>query len=159
VIRQIAREEIKTCVEVIRKSFGTVAKEFNLTQENCPGHTSFIKVEKLNEQYDAGRLMFVYLYKGIIVGYFSLLGNDDKIYELDNLAVLPEYRHKSFGKEMIVFAINKIRELGGNAMTIGIIEENVKLKNWYSDLGFIHIGTKRYEHLPFTVGFMKIICL
>jgi len=41
-------------------------------------------------------------------------------------------------------------------MTIGIIEENEKLKKWYSDLGFVHIGTKKFEHLPFTVGFMEI---
>lgn len=51
-IRHIKREEIEICIQVIRKSFGTVEQELNLTQENCPAHTSFMKVEKLYKQYD-----------------------------------------------------------------------------------------------------------
>jgi ribosomal protein S18 acetylase RimI-like enzyme len=157
-IRQIQKDEIEKCVQVIIKSFGTVAQEFNLTQENCPGHTSFMKVEKLYKQYDEGRPMFAYLDSGIIVGYFSLCKNDDRSFELDNLAVLPEHRHKGYGREMIIFAMGKVREMGSNKMTIGIIEENTKLRNWYIDLGFICIGTRKYNTLPFTVEFMEIGC-
>ena len=155
-IRQIERDDIKVCVQVIRKSFGTVAQEFSLTKENCLGHASFMKVEKLYKQYDGGRPMFAYLDKGIIVGYFSLSKNDGGSFELNNLAVLVEYRHKGYGREMIIFAIDKVREMGSNKMTIGLIEESTKLRNWYSGLGFIHTGKRKYKHLPFTVGFMKI---
>ena len=155
-IRQIERDEIKVCVGVIIKSFGTVAQEFSLTKENCPGNASFMKVEKLYKQYDEGRPMFAYLDNSIIVGYFSLRKNDGGSFELNNLAVLVEYRHKGYGREMIIFAMDKAREMGSNKMTIGLIEESMKLRNWYSSLGFIHTGTRRYKHLPFTVGFMKI---
>jgi diamine N-acetyltransferase len=155
-IRKIDSSEIDECVSVIRKSFASVAKEFGITETNCPNHTSFMKAEKLQMQYDSGRLMFAYMDKKKIVGYFSLASNGDGNYELDNLAVLPEYRHKGYGEEMIAFAINKARELGSSKISIGIIEENTKLKNWYRDLGFIHIGTKIFEYFPFTVGFMEI---
>lgn len=155
-IRQIERDEIKVCVQVIRKSFGTVAQEFSLTKENCPGNASFMRGEKLYKQYDGGRPMFAYLDNGIIVGYFSLSKNDGGSFELNNLAVLVEYRHKGYGREMIIFAMDKVREMGSNKMTIGLIEESTKLRNWYSSLGFIHTGTRKYKHLPFTVGFMKI---
>ncbi|WP_291640244.1 GNAT family N-acetyltransferase [Clostridium sp.] len=155
-IRQIERDEIKVCVQVIKKSFGTVAQEFSLTKENCLGNASFMKVEKLYKQYDGGRPMFAYLNNGIIVGYFSLRKGDGGNFELNNLAVLVKYRHKGYGREMIVFAMDKVREMGSNKMTIGLIEENTKLRNWYSSLGFIHTGTRKYKHLPFTVCFMKI---
>ena len=155
-IRFIERDEIKVCVQVIRKSFGTVAQEFSLTKENCPGNASFMKVEKLYKQYDEGRPMFAYLDKGIIVGYFSLSKNDGGSFQLNNIAVLVEYRHKGYGREMIIFAMDKVREMGSNKITIGLIEESTKLRNWYSGLGFIHTGTRKYKHLPFTVGFMKI---
>jgi hypothetical protein len=46
-------------------------------------------------------------------------------------------------------------EFGGNKITIGIIDENTVLKDWYSANGFIHTGVKRYEHLPFAVGYME----
>ena len=129
-IRQIERDEIKVCVEVIRKSFETIAQQFNLTKENCPGNASFMKAEKLYKQYDEGRLMFAYLDNCIIVGCFSLIKNDAGSFELNNLAVLVEYRHKGYGREMIIFAIDKVREMGSNKITIGLIEENTKLKNW-----------------------------
>ena len=93
-IRKIERDEIKVCVQVIRESFGTVAQEFSLTKENCLGNASFMKVEKLYKQFDGGRLMFAYLDSGMIVGYFSINKNDGGIFELNNLAVLKEYRHK-----------------------------------------------------------------
>ncbi|MBU3182135.1 GNAT family N-acetyltransferase [Clostridium psychrophilum] len=155
-IRQIERDEIKVCVQVIRKSFETVAQEFSLTKDNCPGNARFVEVEKLYKQYDAGRPMFAYLDNGIIVGYFSLSKNKGRSFELNNLAVLVEYRHKGYGREMIIFAMDKAREMGSNKMTIGLIEESTKLKNWYSGLGFIHTGARKYKHLPFTVSFMKI---
>ncbi|MGV8982456.1 GNAT family N-acetyltransferase [Clostridium sp.] len=156
-IRQIERDEIKVCVQVIKKSFGTVAQEFDLTKENCPGNASFMKVEKLYKQFDEGRPMFAYLDSGIVVGYFSLRKNDGGNFELNNLAVLVEYRHKGYGREMIIFAMDKAREMGGNKMTIGLIEESTKLRNLYSSIGFTHTGTRKYKHLPFTVGFMKIV--
>lgn len=155
-IRHIKREDIEICVQVIRKSFETIAQEFSLSKDNCPGHTSFIQIEKLYKQYDEGRLMFSYIHKDSIVGYFSLVANNDGSYELDNLAVLREFRHKGFGREMVSFAIDKVRELGSNKITIGIIEENTRLKNWYSSIGFIHTGIRKYRNLPFEVGFMEI---
>ena len=49
----------------------------------------------------------------------------------------------------------KIKELGGNKITIGIVEDNTVLKEWYTANGFIHTGTKQYGSLPFTVGHME----
>jgi len=48
-----------------------------------------------------------------------------------------------------------VKSYGGNKISIGIIEENTKLKDWYLKLGFTHISTRKFKHLPFTVGFME----
>ena len=90
-----------------------------------------------------------------LVGYVSLSQENDGVYELHNLAVLPEHRHEGYGKKLLDFCKNKIKALGCNKITIGIIEENTVLKNWYTANGFAHKGTKTFAHLPFTVGFME----
>ncbi len=36
-----------------------------------------------------------------------------------------------------------------------IIEENTVLKNWYIANGFVHTGTKKFDHLPFTTGYLE----
>ena len=53
-------EQLPVCLEIIHKSFKTVADKFNFTKENCPRHTSFMPIEKLEEQYKNGFKMFLY---------------------------------------------------------------------------------------------------
>ena len=150
------KEQLNICLEIIRNSFLTVAGEFGLTENNCPSHTAFITMDKLKMQFDDGRPMFLFYQGDIPVGYFSLAKCSDEEWELNNLAVLPEYRHLGIGKAMVDYAVAMVKTYGGKRMSIGIIEENVVLKDWYFKLGFKHISTHRFVHLPFTVGFMKM---
>ena len=41
-IHSIKPYELESALRIIRNSFATVADEFHLTKENCPGHTMFI---------------------------------------------------------------------------------------------------------------------
>jgi ribosomal protein S18 acetylase RimI-like enzyme len=100
--------------------------------------------------------MFGYFSDGKIVGYVSLIKNSDISFEMNNLSILPKFRHKGYGKELLDICTSKVKELSGNKITIGIIEENTKLKEWYTAYGFIHTGTRTFGHLPFTVGFMEL---
>ncbi len=58
---------------------------------------------------------------------------------------------------MLDFAKVKVLGLGGKVINIAIIEENTILKTWYALNGFIHLGTKEFDQLPFTVGFMECV--
>ena len=51
------------------------------------------------------------------------------MFELRHLAILPEYRHKGFGKTLLDFCKAKVKELGGSKITLGIMEENTVLKD------------------------------
>lgn len=148
-------EQLNICLDIIHKSFQTVADEMNLIKDNCPSYTAFMPIEKLISQFENNTPMFLYQYNGCFAGYFSLSINDDSV-ELNNLAVLPEYRHLGIGKELVDYAITYSKNiLGANKIKIGIVEENTILKEWYEKIGFVHTGTKKFEHLPFTVGFME----
>lgn len=148
--------QLNTCLYIIHKSFQTVADDMGLTKDNCPGHTAFMPLEKLQNQFDNGNAMFLCKHNNVLVGYFSLSVNDAGA-ELNNLSVLPEYRHLGIGKELVSYAADYSKNtLGANKVKIGIIEENTVLKEWYKTLGFVHTGTIKFEHLPFTVGFMEL---
>lgn len=90
-----------------------------------------------------------------MIGYMSLSKEGDDTFELHNLAVLPEYRHNGFGKLLLDYAKDSVKKLGGKAIKIGIIEESTVLKNWYMANGFVHTGTKKFSHLPFTSGYLE----
>ena len=154
-IKQIQYSELECCVSIIQQSFSDIAEKFNITRDNCPTHTSFTTMQNLQHHWDNGYLMHGYYLNNTMIGYASLEIKGLSTFELRNLAVLPEYRHMGYGKQILDFCKMKVRELNGNIITLGIIEENTMLKNWYIANGFIHIGTKLFEHLPFTVGFME----
>ena len=154
-IRKIEKDELEACLGVIHQSFETVAEEFGLTKENCPRHTSFMPLCFLETQMEWGWHMFG-LYTGKkMVGYMSLSKERDGAFELHNLAVLPKYRHNGCGKLLLDHAKDVVKMLGGNVIKIGIIEESTVLKNWYAANGFVHKGTKKFEHLPFTSGYLE----
>lgn len=154
-IYEAAYDELPECLEVIHRSFGTVADEFGLTKENCPKHTGFLPLSALETHFDLGWRMFG-LYAGKkIIGYMSLSREQDGFYELHNLAVLPEYRHRGFGKLLLDHAKSVVESENGKGIKIGIIEESTVLKAWYEENGFTHIGTKKFDHLPFTCGYLQ----
>jgi len=143
--------------EVIRRSFATVAEEFALTQENCPSHPSFITSEKLARKFIGNYYPFGYFTDGKLVGFVSLVDIGKNTYEMSTVCILTEYRRYGYGKALLDFCKEKVKKLGGEKITIGIIEENTVLKDWYIMNGYVHTGTKRFDHLPFTVGYMELI--
>ena len=156
-IREVRREDIPECVDLIKKSFRTVADEFGYTEENAPRFTAFATTEDrlLWHMFCEHRSMFVYEEDGVLCGYYSLLIQDNNECELNNLAVLPEYRHKGIGKQLLEHAYSTARDSGCKLMNIGIVEENKLLRKWYEDNGAVHVGTQKYDFFPFTCGYMK----
>lgn len=92
---------------------------------------------------------------GKIIGYYSLELQDNNQCELNNLCVLPQYRHKHIGANLIEDACTKAKREGYKKINIGIVEENIVLRKWYEENGFIHIGTKKFDFFPFTCGYME----
>jgi len=157
-IREMTRDEIPVCVDIIRKSFMTVADEFGFTEENAPRFTAFaVNDERLIYQLDVqNRLMFVYVDDGVLCGYYNLLMNESGECELGSLSVLPEYRHKGYGKELVEHAIKQARKAGFAKLNLSIVEENQVLRKWYEQNGAVHLGTKKFDFFPFTCGYMEI---
>ena len=158
-IKQLNLSDFPIAAEVIRASFTTVAKDFGITKENCPKHTSFITTDEIQKNSDWGWLIYGLYEDNQLIGHVSISKSreTDRVYEIHNVAVLPEYRHRSYGKQLLDFCKTKVKEMGGIKIILGMIEENTILKNWYAANGFIHSGTKRFTHLPFMVGFMEWI--
>ena len=154
-ISEVKASDLLRCLDVIRQSFKTVADDFGLRYENCPGHTSFITPDVLDAQMNRGWHMYALYAEEDIIGYMSVSKESDDSCELHNLAVLPEYRHNGFGKLLLDHAKEAVKSLGGNTIKISIIEENTVLKNWYIANGFVHTGTKKFDYLPFTSGYLE----
>ena len=157
-IKEIDKSQIAECVNVIRKSFLTVANEFGFTPENAPRFTAYATtVERLFYQLEyEHRLMMAYFSdEGKILGYYSLMFLENSECELSNLCVLPEFRHKKIGEALLEDAIARAKRNNCTKLKIGIVEENKVLRRWYEAHGFVHTHTEKYDFFPFTCGYME----
>lgn len=156
-IREMNRDEIPVCVDIIRKSFQTVADEFGFTKENAPGFTAFAMTEEriLNWMEVEHRLLYVCEEDGVLCGFYCLLFKEDSC-ELGSLSVLPEYRHKGIGRKLLDHACEIARSKGAGKLDLSIVEENKVLRSWYEQNGAVHLGTKKFDFFPFTCGYMEI---
>ena len=155
-IRTVNFNDINECVNVIKDSFLTVAQEFGFTVENAPRFTAFATTEQrlswqLNNEH---RPMYVFVVDKKIIGYYSLALLKNNECELNNLCVLPEYRHNGIGKKLLLHSFDTAKNLGCTKMNIGIVEENQRLKKWYETFDFEYIGTQKFDFFPFTCGYM-----
>lgn len=158
-IKEIKEDDIAECVDVIRRSFYTVAEELGFTIDNAPHFTAFATTQdRLQYQLkNEHRQMYAYYVNNDkIIGYYSLELQDNNQCELNNLCVLPQNRHKHIGTKLLEDACIKAKKAGCKKINIGIVEENKVLKKWYVENGFIHTGTKKFDFFPFTCGYMEM---
>lgn len=119
-IRMMKSEELAECVGVIRAAFATVADEFGITAENAPRFTAFAtNNERLWWHLEQERRpMYVYCVEDRVVGYYSLALLRDGTIELNNLAVIPEYRHQGIGGKLLLHALEEGKRQNCTALKI-----------------------------------------
>ena len=150
-IRRIEKEELPVCLDFIHLCFSTVAEKFGLTRESCPGHNAYMPMEKLENFWNWGFMMFGLFEENQngeneLVGYFSISKDPEKkdTWMLHNLCVKSKMRKQGYGKLLLDFAKKKTRELGGKILFLDFINDYTELKEWYFKNGFELKSTVKY---------------
>ena len=154
-IRQANEADIDTLVTLLRSSFSDVAERFELTIENCPKNLAFCTKEWVKSDLDRGLRYYILEEDDRPCGCAAIEKAGPDVCYLERLAVLPQYRRKGYGKALVNHIFDQAGKNGAQKVEIGIISEDTKLKNWYSQFGFVRKGTKKFDHLPFIVAFMS----
>ncbi len=154
-IKKMKTVDIPSCARVIRKGFYTVANEFHLTIDNCKTNGAFIKSNKLLQEKSKGTEFFYLSYKMKKIGFMGIKQVDSKAYEIQKITILPKYRHNGFGAILLNYAIEYAENRNAEFINVNIINENLKLKQWYLNNGFKFLYTEKFDTLPFIVGYMS----
>ncbi|MDR0835922.1 MAG: GNAT family N-acetyltransferase [Tannerella sp.] len=153
-----SQDDFKIFAKLLNESFKTIAKEFGLTRENTPTNNAFISAKDLKAQLMDNREFYYFDMDNRAIGFIAIeksLSKTETFY-IEKVAVHPHYRHKGIGRELLNFAIGRIRDLNGERISIGLIQSNIQLKEWYKQQGFNEVVVKSFNHLPFNVCFMEL---
>ena len=150
-------QDVSEIVRVLNLSHGTIAGDFNFTKEDNPTNNAFIDEKTLREQLKNGLALYGLKMGNRLVGCIAIEKSkrEADTYYIEKISVLPEFRHQGIGVRLMDFATAKIKDAGGQIISIALIDSNTKLKKWYLSQGFIETGFKDFEHLPFRVCFMR----
>lgn len=136
-IREISEHELKEWHDVLETSY----MDAYGNQER--GRS--IAYEDLLAEYKSGHMFFVSLKDDTFIGVLRLMRRDDH-YQIKDIAVLPEYKHKGYGKELIEFAKTKAKELGANKISLGFFDDNLPLRKWYEKQSFSSVTTFSFDN-------------
>jgi len=150
-------EDSDECLDVIRHSFITITEDFGITRENTPTNPAFLSKDRFTEHLENDVILFGLFDEKQMAGCIAIEAapNEEGVFYLERLAVLPEYRHRGYGKTLVDRAFEYAGERNGTTVSIAIIDEHELLKSWYMDYGFEISGRKNFSHLPFNVCFLK----
>ena len=154
-IRKAVYKDSAVISAIIRESYRDVADRFELTAENCPKHPSNCTDEWIEKDLARGVWYFLLEINHRSVGCAALEKVDAALCYLERLAVLPEQRHRGYGKMLADHVIDQAERIGAKRISIGIIAADTTLKHWYGHMGFVEGETKSFAHLPFLVMFME----
>ena len=152
-----AEKELLQCVALMRDAFGTVAKEFCLTEVSAPTNAAFTTIDNLQSHLQHGMTLYGMFFGSKLVGCVAVKKSkaDALVFYMERLAVAPEERHRGYGDKLLGFAMEKIQEKGGMTASIGLMDNNSKLKEWYQSKGFVQHDCRRIAGLPFKVCYMS----
>jgi N-acetylglutamate synthase-like GNAT family acetyltransferase len=153
-IREAKKSDIDVLVTLLRNSFRGVAEKFGITEENNPMSLAFCTNERIENDLKKDLTYYILEMDDQSCGCVALERAKPGVCYLMRLAVLPEHRSKGYGKMLVHHIFEKARAAGARRVEIAMISRDTRLKKWYKKLGFIQKGTKKFDHLPFTVAFM-----
>ncbi len=148
-------DEMEACVQVIRKSFATVARIYHLTPQNAPANGAFITINRIEELHVEGSYFIGYFEGDLLVGTAVVHQAVGGVFRIEKLAVLPQFRHHGIGAELLESAEEAVQEQDGRIVNIGVINENILVKHWFHKHGFAELEIKQFPGHPFSVCFME----
>jgi ribosomal protein S18 acetylase RimI-like enzyme len=141
--------DAKIITDILNKSFLTVASQFNFTKDNAPRFPAFINSTVIEKQLMAGLKIYGYSINDQIVACIGYSYCKERVYSIERLAVLPEYRHLGIGKKLMEYTESKIKAEDGSVAEIHVVDLNDTLVEWYKKLAYKQIRIDVLTNMPF----------
>ncbi len=144
-------------LQVTRTAFAAQALQLRITRESNPHHGAFETLDDLRERMNNGEQpVLAYLDQRLVGSVrFRIASHDPLEGHISRLAVLPEFRGRQFGVELMQFAEKQLRKRGATRSLLGIVEVFDRLRVFYESLGYAEVERRQREHLPFGVIIMR----
>lgn len=156
-IHSVEYEQLPLCLQTLHEAFGESAQRFGYTKETYPSSAAYITLEELIEAKKNGVHTYAAIVEGgKVAGCVQLWKQGGGVYAFRRFAVLPEYQKLGIGRALVSHCRDRAALYGGKKLTLLMINENQKLKDFYISNGFFVVCTKRDDTYPFEYAIMEV---
>ncbi len=156
-IHSVEEYQLPLCLQTLHTAFRESAERFGYTKETYPSSGAYITLEELTNAKKRGVHMYAACVEGgKVAGYVQLEKTADGIYAFRRFAVLPEYQKLGIGRALVSHCRDRATLYGGKKLTLVMINENTKLKDFYISNGFRVIKTANDGTYPFEYAVMEL---
>ena len=156
-IHSVEDHQLPLCLEALHSAFGEMAKRLGYTKETYPSSAAYITLEELQKAKACGVHMYAACVEGgKVAGYVQLQKLETGIYAFRRFAVLPEYQKLGIGRALVSHCRERAALYGGKKLTLIMINDNQKLKDFYISNGFKVISVNKDDTCPFEYSVMEL---
>ncbi len=156
-IHSVEYEQLESCLETIHAAFGESARIFGYTKQTYPQSGAYLTLEELTAAKAAGVHMYAACVEGgRVAGFVQLQKTAAGEYSLRRFAVLPQYQSLGIGRALISHCRDRAALYGGRKLSLLMIDENQKLKDFYISNGFHVTSTQSSDEYPFVYSIMEL---
>jgi predicted GNAT family N-acyltransferase len=157
-IQEVTIDEAELIIKIISASFLEQAALLGLTRQNCPKYVAFETLEDLKRRHKEINENLVIGFEGGepigTIRYNKSTQTSENGF-INRLAVLPAFRGRNFGRELMNYAEEQLRINYVKKVEISIVSQFESLKRYYHELGYKSIGDRKFDLFPFEVHFME----
>lgn len=146
-LKSNTKENTSTPRLILRKATNADAKE--IAWQNSIYFNIEFKEEVTiipEEEEKLGTTIYIAEVKGKIIGKVHL-GINGQVGGIYGLGILPEYRGKGYGRDLLISAIEKLKEQNLKDIMLQVVVANKRALNLYKSCGFQETSTMNYYEL------------
>lgn len=155
-IHSVEEHQLPDCLKTLHAAFGESAKIYGYTRESYPSSGAFITLDDLMQAKKRGVHMYAAYVEGVVAGYVQLEKLEMGVYAFRRFAVLPQYQKLGIGRALVSHCRARAELYGGKKLTLIMINQNQRLKDFYVSNGFRVVRVAKDESYPFEYAVMEL---
>ena len=149
--RLLTRDDLPGCADVIVEAYRDVNQHFGFPEN--PDADQLIS--QLQKQLDDKAYLYGCYLNGQQIGCFILSEQDEEVFEVSKLCILPAWRDQGYGNEALDAALETIQVMGGTSAVAAVIYENDVVRSWLARRGFAEGFVGMIAGMTFSICLMQ----
>lgn len=156
-IKDVGLAEAPVVLEIVHAAFAPHVELLKITRELSPHHGAFETLEDIQRRVESGeRLVLGYEEaKAVATVRYRIDAEDPLTGHVARLAVLPECRGRHYGRQLVAYAEERMRQIGLKRSVLGIVEPIQGLRRFYEVQEYRVFERITPEHRLFDVLLME----